>query len=576
MESVLRGISAAPGLSLGPVRIIGVADAEPERTPLAPSAIDAELARLAPALSAAESELSALERGADATAAAIISVQREILADPEFLALIQATASAECVALPWAVHEASAQLGAAFAALADPYLRERATDIRDAGQRLIRLLDRETTDAASNESAPSSRPAVLVAHELTPSQVAALPADAALAFVCETGSATAHTAILARARGIPAVFGVAGAVAALAHAALVVVDGAAGCVIPDPSPDERDRWQALIDAAAAERARLASLAHGAATTLDGRAVEVAANIGLAAEAESAVAAGADGIGLFRTEFLVFQGDRDQLPGEEEQYLAYRTAVAALAGRPLTIRTLDIGGDKEVPALALPREANPFLGWRGLRLCLDRPELLRTQLRALWRAGAHGPLRVMLPMVTTITEIRAARAHVEAVRAELDAAGIPHAATLPLGIMVETPAAALRARQLSREVDFFSLGTNDLTQYTLAVDRTNEHVAALYDPFDPAVLRLIAEVAAAARAAGIWCGICGELAGDPLATPLLIGLGMDELSVSPPLVGPIKAAVRATDARAAAELVDAALACDTAAAVRDLLSQQLRR
>ncbi len=413
------------------------------------------------------------------------------------------------------------------------------------------------------------RPAVVVTGELTPADVAGFAPGAVAGVACAGGGPTAHAVILARALGVPVVVGAGEPLLAVADGTPLLVDGDEGAVTVRP-PDEalaavgQRRRAHELEAAAA-----ASLAAEPAVTLDGVTIAVEANVGGADEAAAAVAAGADGVGLLRTEFLFL--DAPVLPDEDEQAAACEAVAAALHGRPLTIRTLDAGADKPLPALSLPLEKNPFLGVRGLRLSLQHPEQLRCQLRAALRTAAARPVRVMFPMVAELDELRRARALLDEARAELVARGAPVPARLDVGVMLEVPSAALLAEQLAPLADFFSVGTNDLTQYTLAAERGNAGVAALGDPLHPAVLRLIERAASAALAAGRTVAVCGEVAGDPAAVPLLLGLGVRELSMSAVRIAAAKQAVRRTDLSAARHLAEQALAADSAAAVRRLLA-----
>lgn len=572
MTRIIRGIPASAGIAIGPPWAWGEEQAAPVRAELPPEAVAAELDRLRAALQAAQAELRALAAAADGTATAVLDAQRLLLEDPELIEAIAALVREERAALPWAVHCACERYAEALAALADPYIRERAADVRDVGRRLVRLLGGAGGPGSSGGSGAArpapDRPSVLFARELTPSEIAGLPADRVLALVSETGSAAGHAAILARARGIPAVVGAVGACALAEAAALVVVDGERGTVQADPPPETLEQYRRELAARARVEVRPAGAPGQPAATRDGLRVEVDANIGGPDEVARALANGADGVGLLRSEYLFMGGAR--LPDEEEQCAAYAAAIAGMQGRPVIIRTLDVGGDKEVPALALPREPNPSLGWRAIRLCLDRPELLRTQLRAIYRASVRGKVGIMFPLISSLDEVERAKEICAQVRAELDRAGVQYDRRVELGVMIETPAAALLARHLGCAVDFFSIGTNDLTQYALAVDRTNERVAGLYDSLHPAVLRLVAEAVRGASENGIRVGMCGELAGDPAATELLIGLGVTALSVSAPLVGPIKERVRAATAARARELAARALACGTPQEVRELL------
>lgn len=566
---IIRGIPASAGIAIGPPWVWGEELDAPVRAELPPDSVAAELERLPAALQAAADELRALAAVSDKTAAEVLSAQRLMLEDPELIEAITALVREERAALPWAVHSACERYAEVLAALADPYIRERAADVRDVGRRLVRLLGGFGDPGGAGTARPMpDRPSVVFARELTPSEAATLPADRVLGLVTEAGSAAGHTAILARARGIPAVVGAPGARALAEAAALVAVDGERGTVEPDPPPEALERYRRQLAARERVEVRSAADLSRPAATRDGLLIEVGANVGGPDEVALALANGADGIGLFRSEYLFMRGAH--LPDEEEQCEAYGAALAGMQGRPVIIRTLDIGGDKDVPALGLPRELNPSLGWRAIRLCLDRPELLRTQVRAIYRASVHGKAGIMLPLISSLAEVERVKEICAQVRAELDRAGIRYDPEVKLGVMIETPSAALLARRLGRAVDFFSIGTNDLTQYTLAVDRTNERVACLYDPLHPAVLRLIVEAVVGACENGIRVGMCGELAGDPAATELLIGLGVIELSVSAPLVGPIKDRVRAATGARARSLATRALACGTPKEVRELL------
>jgi phosphocarrier protein FPr len=451
----------------------------------------------------------------------------------------------------------------AWGALEDPYQRARAADLRDLGARVRgHLAGTHATVVASGEG-------ILVATDLSPADVAALDTATTAGIALAGGSATSHAAILARALGLPAVAGAGDALLAVAAGTPLAVDGDAGTVTVEPRPGTIAAVARRRDAQAREAAAARAAASGPAVTRDGVAVAVEANIAGPGDVAAAIAAGADGVGLLRTEFL-FQGAASP-PDEDEQAAAYAAAADALGGRPLTIRTLDAGADKPLAYLGQAAEANPFLGVRGIRLSLARPEQLRSQLRAVLRAAAGRNVRVMFPMVTDAGELRRARDILDDARASLTDGGVHVPPRLETGIMLEVPAAALLAEKLAPLADFFSLGTNDLTQYTLAAERGNAGVAELFDPLHPAVLRLIERTVAAAVAAGRRVSVCGEVAGDRLAVPLLVGLGVTGLSMNPAAIPAAKQAVRATHAAAAAGLAREALAAESAAAVRRLLA-----
>jgi phosphocarrier protein FPr len=539
---VLHGVAASPGIAIGPARrpVAGAAPAE-DRPAADP---DIELDRLDRALAAAREDVEAARAAiagrAGEAEAAIFDAHALLLGDAALLdPARRAIGEGAGAAAAW--RDAVAEAAATWRGLDDGYLRERAADVEDAGARVLRRL------GAAPAAATLTAPGILVAEDVTPGDAAALDTELVQGLALARGGATSHAAILARALGIPSVAGLGAALLAVGDGTPLVLDGAAGTVEVDPEPATlAEREQAR---ATAERRREQARRRAAepARTRDGVRIEVAANVGSAADAAAAVELGAEGVGLLRTEFLFL--DRDEAPGEEEQRRVYGEIAAAMGGRPVVVRTLDAGADKPLPFLRQPPEDNPFLGLRGIRLALARPELLRTQLRAILAVAAEHPVKVMFPMITTLAEYRAARAIAEEVRA---ASGAP---PIEIGVMVEVPAVALGAERFAREVDFFSIGTNDLTQYTTAAERGNGAVADLLEGPVPAVLALVAAVTSGARRHGRWVGVCGELAGDPAGAVLLAGLGATELSMAASRIPEVKAALRGlrlADARAAAE------------------------
>lgn len=545
LERTLKGIPAAPGLAIGPAIALkqtsgaGGTSGTGEASPNPDASPEAEWTRFGQALQQARESLTQLEertrRQVGETEAAVFEAHLLMLEDPELVERVQAAikvgASAE-----QAVATAGEEMAAILAGLDDPYLQERALDVRDISRRLIAALRGEQEEELGGDA-----PFILLAEDLLPSQTARLDRSRVLGFATAAGGSTSHTAVLARSMGIPAVVGLgAGALDSIAEGARLILDGAEGRLIVDPSAETLARYQALLLQGEAEREALAALKHEPAQTADGCRIELGANIAGPQDLAAVLEAGAEGVGLFRTEFLFME--RVEPPSEEEQYAIYREVAERLAPRPVIIRTLDAGGDKPIPYLGIGREENPFLGWRGIRYSLDQAELLRVQLRAVLRAAAHGRVRVMFPMITTLGEVRRARGLLTECEADLSAQGVP-TGPVEVGIMLEVPAAALCADLLAPEVDFFSIGSNDLTQYTLAVDRGNRVVSHLYDPLHPAVLRLIHQVAEAAHRHGKWVGLCGEAGSHPDALPLLIGLGVDEISVAPPAVLRVKAQLR---------------------------------
>lgn len=413
----------------------------------------------------------------------------------------------------------------ALEALDDEYLKERAADVRDIGKRLMRnILEMPIIDLSA-----ISEKVILVATDLTPSETAQLSLDNVLGFITDLGGRTSHTSIMARSLEIPAIVGTSNATETIKKEDYLVLDAINNKIIINPSDEELEALKAIKEEYLHEKEELAKLKDLPAITLDGHQVEVCANIGTVRDVAGAERNGAEGVGLYRTEFLFM--DRDSLPTEEEQFQAYKAVAEAVGSPAVIIRTMDIGGDKDLPYMNLPKEENPFLGWRAIRICLDRKEILHPQLRAILRASAFGKLRIMFPMIISVEEIRALKAELEILKSQLREENKPFDESIEVGVMVETPAAAVMARHMAKEVDFFSIGTNDLTQYTLAVDRGNELISHLYNPMSPAVLNLIKQVIDASHAEGKWTGMCGELAGDERATMLLLGMGLDEFSMS---------------------------------------------
>ena len=565
LARTLRGIPAAPGLVQGLAVLWREETLHVPRYTHADS--EAELERIRTARQMTREELVLLKEkiASDASAeeAAIFEAHQLILDDSALLGQIETSvaggANAEAA---WA--DGVGYFAAQLEKLGDAILRARAMDVRDVGQRVLRHL----LGKAHEAGLVLQQPALIVARDLTPSQTAGLPRGLVLGFCTAEGGPTSHTAILAKALGLPAVVGLGNELLEVPDGALLLVDGSRGEVVVQPDSAQLQAFADLQASRArqalAERAR----AGEAALTLDGHAVEVVANVGEVDDAPRALEFGAEGIGLLRTEFLYLS--RESAPSEEEQVGAYTRILEAMGQRPVVMRTLDVGGDKMLPYLDLGREANPFLGWRAIRLCLDQPDLFKIQLRAMLRAGVGHDLRIMFPMIATLDELRQAKALLEQARSEVQSAGQEAASSYQVGMMVEVPAAAMTADLFAREVDFFSIGTNDLTQYTLAAERTNQKVAHLGDGCHPAVLRQIQQVVAAGHAAGAWVGVCGELAGDPEAIPILMGLCVDELSMAPGAIPQAKAVIRGWRSQDARQLAGEVLNLESARAVRERL------
>lgn len=554
--AAIGGIAASPGLAIGRLHVVagGAAAIADEPLALAESGM-----RLDAALAAARGELhdlaAATEARLGAGEAAIFRAQAELLHDDDLIAAC-CRLMVEGHGPAWAWHAAVGQRVAALAELDNPVLAGRAADLRDAGRRVLARLDPAAATAARTPADLPAEPCILVADDLSPSETAGLDPARVAGLATAAGGPAAHTAILARTLGLPALVGGGGALLGLPSGAMAILDGAAGCLYPDPPAAAIQSAIAWRDAFRARQAAASRAAGAPAVTRDGHRIGIAANVDRPALVAAALAAGAEAVGLMRTEFLVL--DADAPPDEAAQTEIYRAMIAALEGRRLVIRALDLGGDKQAPHLGLPREANPFLGVRGARLLLRRPDLLEPQLRAIYRAAmAGGDVAVMFPMVTSVDEVVRLRDACERVRASL---GAP---VLPLGVMIEVPAAAILAERLAAACDFLSIGTNDLTQYTLATDRQNPALAAAADSLHPAVLRLVAQVVAGAAARGCPVGVCGGMAGDPAGAALLAGLGVTALSMAPAEIAAVKA--RLCGARMAALRALAARALDAATA-----------
>ncbi len=573
MQSVLRGIPASPGIVVGPVHLLRWEVPEVRQRLIDDEQIGEEIVRFHAAIDRARERLRALRARAEVHAgadeAAIFDVQLSMLSDQELITSVEslvrqnlgAEKAFDVVLLEWRRH---------FARHSAPMLREKVGDLTDVHIRVLSILmdlpDHDPVDV------PRGANAILVTHDLTPSLTMQLDRECIAAIVTEEGTTTAHVAILARSLGLPAIVGLRNALSYLTGGERAIFDGAEGTLVIAPSEHEIDEAQQRVADEAGRADERRELALSEPVTKDGVRMTIRANVDIPEESELAAASGAEGVGLMRTEFLVV--GRAAMPDEDEQYRAYRRIVQAFGGKPVIIRTFDIGGDK-LPMGGFPAEANPFLGWRAIRMCLDESELFKVQLRALLRAAVHGDLRIMLPLVVTVDEVRETRQLIQDAVAELKERRVPFREEVPLGVMVETPAAAVSSDTLVRDVDFFSIGSNDLVQYTLAVDRGNANLAPRFTPLHPAVLRLIAQVQATGALHGIDVCVCGEMGSQPLAVFVMMGLGIRQLSVSPRAVPDVKRVIRGVRLSAAVEAAQAALSAGTAREVETLLRRRLR-
>ncbi|HAP15889.1 MAG TPA: phosphoenolpyruvate--protein phosphotransferase [Lactococcus sp.] len=557
MTTMLKGIAASSGVAVAKAYLLVQPDLSFETVTV--ENIENEEARLEAALAAAQSELQIIkDKAVDSLgeeAAAVFDAHMMVLADPDMTAQIKATIESKKVNAEAALKEITDMFIAIFEGMEDnAYMQERAADIKDVTKRVMANLlgVKLPSPALINEEV------IIVAEDLTPSDTAQLDKKYVKAFVTNIGGRTSHSAIMARTLEIPAVLGTNNITELVSEGQLMAVSGLTGEVVLDPTPEQQSEFHAAGEAYAAQKAEWAALKDAETVTADGKHFELAANIGTPKDVEGVNDNGAEAIGLYRTEFLYM--DAQDFPTEEDQYEAYKAVLEGMNGKPVVVRTMDIGGDKTLPYFDLPEEMNPFLGWRALRISLSNSgdAMFRTQLRALLRASVHGTLRIMFPMVALVTEFRAAKKIYDEEKAKLIAEGVPVAENIEVGIMIEIPAAAMLADQFAKEVDFFSIGTNDLIQYTMAADRMNEQVSYLYQPYNPSILRLINNVVKAAHAEGKWAGMCGEMAGDQTAVPLLMGIGLDEFSMSATSVLQTRSLMKRLDSKKMEELSNRAL------------------
>ena len=574
-ELEFRGIGVSPGIAAGPVLVLKADDHPLPEYAVPAEEVPREMIRLEAALIETRRQLNEIQQrvgeAMGGESAGIFEAHLHVVDDPSFVDEIYRDVREKRKNIEKSLSEVSERYAQTLLQMDDDYLRERAADIRDVTRRILRNLMGGGADLLAGLETPR----VLVARDIAPSEMASFDRRKILGVVTELGSPTSHTAIMARAMELPAIVGLRDLCRHLADGDRLILDGVRGVLVLHPSPGREADYGRIARSRSVIQKRLAALKDEDAVTLDGHAVVLSANIEMPADVEAVWARGARGVGLFRSEYLYLAGAGE--PSEEQQYRAYAEVARRILPESVIIRTLDLGGDKLPASVRIPEESNPFLGWRAIRLCLARPEIFKTQLRALLRASAHNPnLRIMYPMVSSAGEIDQAGVLLEACKGELAAAGIAFNPAVEVGAMIEIPSAALTADLIAPKVKFFSIGTNDLVQYALAVDRVNERVAHLYEPTHPAVLQLIRLTVESSHRHGIWTGVCGEMAGNPILAPLLLGLGVDELSASPGAIPLVKDVLRRIRHAEALDLAEAARGLASGAEVLDHCRALVRR
>jgi phosphotransferase system enzyme I (PtsI) len=564
-EKTFRGIPVSAGVCRGKILVLGRGRPNIAKRGLPEGELPEEINRLERALIQTRHEILEVQKkvseGMGAQEGSIFDAHLLVLEDRTLLDEVMRVIQQEKVNAEYAFHHVAERYAATLAAIEDDYLRERATDMRDV---TLRVLNNLLGVESEIDLRKLREPCIVISHDLTPSNTAQLDRRYVLGFATDVGSKTSHTAIMARSLRIPAVVGLKDLSGQLESGQYALLDGFNGNVVVNPTDQTLFEYGQLGKHQESLQHKLQDILLKPAVTLDGHRVFLSANIEQAGSAAEVKGSGAEGVGLFRTEYLFI--NRDRAPSEETQYQAYRQAAASLKPMPLVIRTLDLGGDKYFAHLQMPSEINPFLGWRAIRFCLQETELFREHLRAILRASAEGNVKMMYPMISGLDELKQANELVEVYKAELRTEGIPFDENLEIGAMIETPSAVIVAESLAKRLKFFSIGTNDLIQYSLAVDRMNEKIAHLYEPTHPAIVRLIKATVDAAHKHKIWVSVCGEMASDPVLAPLLLGLGVDELSAALPLVAPVKFLVRRLKMSEAKELANFALECESAAEI----------
>lgn len=573
-EQTLEGLAVSPGVAIGRAVCLESRDVEVFRLPVGVQELPAELERLDAALAAARGDVDDMRRKAGddlgAKLAGIFDAHRLLLEDPSFVGKIRERIESEKVNAEWAVHKTTEELATLFAQLENERMRERQQDLLDVSRHLLRSLG-----TISHHELTEIEGTIIVAHDLTPSDAIRLGRQNVAGLALETGGRTSHTAIIARSLHLPLVTGLAGVRELVTDEDPMIVDGSSGRVLLHPTADSLESYRELKVRLRGEEDRQTALRTLRAETSDGHRVQLLANIDLPEEIDEAVLHSADGVGLYRSEFLYIERS-PQLPDEDAHVEIYDRLLEAMHPRPVTVRTFDLGGRKLARDVLHTQEENPVLGLRGIRLTLARPEFFEIQIRALLRSALNGHLRVMLPMISSVEEVRQFKQLVTRAAGHLRSAGVPHKSSLDVGVMIEVPAAALVAAELAKEVSFFSIGTNDLIQYSLAVDRNNEHVSHLYRPLHPGILRMVRSVVEAAREQGVDVSLCGEAAADPRVAPLLIGLGVHRLSVFPGAIPLVKKEIRSHPLPRLQELAARSLRLSTAQEIEDLIDEYLDR
>ncbi|MGJ3757984.1 phosphoenolpyruvate--protein phosphotransferase [Limosilactobacillus fermentum] len=572
MAKDVKGIAASGGIGIAPAYLLVDPDLSYDKVKVDDTA--AEYARVEKAFQDSIEELTQIKENAKDRLGeeelGVFDAHIAILSDPEMLGQIKDDIENNHTGAEEAVDKVTTAFADMLAAMTDnAYMQERAADVKDVAKRAMsHLLGKQLPNIAGINS-----PVVIVAHEITPSDTSQMDAKFVKGIVTDLGGRTSHAAIMSRTLRIPAIVGSNEITTSVEHGQMMIVDGLNGDAIIDPSDDQVKEYEAKAEAFEAERAEWAKLVDAPSVSKDGKEFEIAANIGTPDDTEDAVKQGADGVGLFRSEFLYM--DNDHMPSEDEQFEAYKKAVVGMNGKPVVVRTMDIGGDKPLDYMPLPKEENPFLGYRAIRICLDRPELFKTQLRALVRASEFGPVSIMFPMIATVAELRQAKAIFEEAKAEVQKDHPGLGDDVKIGMMIEIPLAALNAAQLAKEVDFFSIGTNDLIQYSFAADRGNEAVSYLYQPLNPAFLSLVKHVITSAHENGAKAAMCGEMAGDEMALPLLMGMGLDEYSMSATSILRTRSMMKKLDTKEWAGYVDEIIAnYATVEEVQDFVKSKL--